>query len=83
MAEVVRISDAEQLPVPSWKRGWPAELQQISIIITLFRSLYWHRCVQVWFDSMPHSFLLISLIFTYVLTHTNLMWLRSAVELLW
>ena len=63
------ISDAEQLPVSSLKRNdSPAELHQ---------AVYWHRCIQVWFDSISLIFALISLIFTYILTHTNLMWLRS------
>ena len=59
------ISDAEQLPVPSWKR---TDDQQSSIKQFTGADVVW------WHISL--IFTLISLIFTYVLTHTNLMWLR-------
>ena len=64
MAEAVRISDAEQLPVHPWKRN---DDQQSSIKQFIGTDIYKSGLI----------FALISHIFTYDFTHTNLMWLKS------
>ena len=58
ISEAVKISDSEQLPVPSWKRN---DDQQSSI--KQFTGTDMHKSGSI--DMR------ISLIFTYILTHTD------------
>ena len=71
MAEAVRISDAEQLSVHPWKRK---DDQQSTIKQFIGTDVYKSGLIA----HLTH-FTLISLIFIYILTHTNLVWLRSLV----